>query len=477
MAADLPLSGRVEERATLARLVASPKAELLALYGRRRVGKTFLVRRFFRDAPVVMFEMVGRFGASVEQHLQIFAESLSRAFYGGASVLPPASWHDAFRALEAAVEARRRSGKKTVFFFDELPWIATHRSGVLAELEHFWNAWCSKRSDVIVVVCGSSASWMLKKIVHARGGLHNRVTQTMRLLPFTLAEVKTFLHDRKLSFTNRDVVELTMALGGVPHYLDHVVRGRSVTQTIDRICLAKDAPLAGEFERVFASLFDDDAKYKAAVRALAKKRRGLTRNELLAELDLPSGGGATTILGNLAEAGFISESIPFGRASRDRFFRLTDEFSLFHLKWLDGTPPKSWQAVRKTPRWEAWAGLAFESLCLENVDAIERALGISGVETRASAWLHANAQIDLLIDRADSVISLCEVKFTEGPFAITKKYAAELRNKIAVFREETKTKKTVQLVFIASSGLRENEYSTELVDQTLTLESLFGQNT
>jgi hypothetical protein len=193
---------------------------------------------------------------------------------------------------------------------------------------------------------------------------------------------------------------------------------------------------------------------------------------LLAAVALPTGGGASTVLENLTEAGFIGTAVPYGRHSRDRFFRLTDEFSLFHLKWLANAPPKSWQGVRRTARWAAWAGLAFESLCIENVDAIERALGIAGVETTASAWLHADAQIDLLIDRADHVISVCEVKFTDDPFTITKKYADELRNKLAVFRERTATKKTIQLVFVTSNGLVRNKYAEELVDRTLTLEDL-----
>ncbi|MBX3188762.1 MAG: hypothetical protein KF819_17220 [Labilithrix sp.] len=473
-----PVSGRALEREILGRLVASERSEFLALYGRRRIGKTFLVRRFFADAPVVMFEMVGRFEGTVSDHMQIFAESLSAAFYDGAPLAPPRSWHEAFRALQDAVERATRAGsrskkkRKVVLFFDELPWMATHRSGVLRELEHFWNAWCSKRRDILLVVCGSAASWMLEKLVHARGGLHNRLTQTIRLLPFTLAETKAFLDERRIHFAPRDLLELAMIFGGVPHYLDHVGRGQSVAQVVGRVCLAKDGALRGEMDRLFASLFDDAASYVDVVRALAKRRRGLTRNELLAAVDLPSGGGATTILENLAEAGFITSSIPFGRTSRDRFFRLTDEFSLFHSKWLAERPPASWQHARKTPRWEAWAGLAFESLCLAHVDAITRALGISGVETRASAWLHADAQIDLLIDRADNVISVCEMKFTDEPFVITKRYADELRNKLAVFRAQTGTKKTLHRVFVTSYGVVDNAYAKELVDRTVTMEAL-----
>jgi hypothetical protein len=471
-----PLSGRRPERDIVERLLRSGKSEFLALYGRRRVGKTFLIRRFFQDQPVVYFELVGQFEGTRNDHLRLFSESLSETFYNGARLAPPADWHEAFRLLRAALEQnakQRRKAVKFVLFFDELPWMATHRSGFLREIEHFWNAWCSRREDIILIVCGSAASWMLKRIVHARGGLHNRLTQTIRLLPFTLTETQQYFEARKLRFTIMELVELYMIFGGVPHYLEHLERGRSIAQLVDGVCFAKDGALAREFQHLYASLFESDERYVAIVRALSRKRRGLTRTELLEAVDLPSGGGATEFVVNLEEGGFITSSIPFGRTARDRFFRLTDEFSLFHLKWMDKSAPKSWQHVRKSPRWQAWAGLAFESVCLKHAGAIERALGISGVETRVSAWLHDDAQIDLLIDRADDVVSVCELKFTDTPFAITSSYADTLRRRIATFREQTHTRKTVHLVFVTANGLADNRHARELVDAQLTMNVLF----
>jgi len=252
-----------------------------------------------------------------------------------------------------------------------------------------------------------------------------------------------------------------------------VQRGQSVAQSIDRACLDKDGPLTNEFERLFTSLFDDGERYADVVRALARKRRGLTRNELLEEVGLPSGGGVTTVLENLEQGGFVTTTIPFGRSARDRFIRLTDEFSLFHAKWLTGARPTSWQRARGSARWQAWAGLAFESVCLKHADAIQHALGISGVQTNVCAWLHEGAQIDMLIDRADNVVSVIEIKFSDGPFTITRKYSAELRNKLAVFREQTKLKKAIHLVFLTCHGVTNNEYKTELVDTELTMDALF----
>lgn len=469
-----PLSGRDGEKATLERLLESPRAEFLAVYGRRRVGKTFLIRRFFAGQKTDFFEITGRFRGNRTQHLQIFAESLAEAFHGGASLAAPGSWQEAFGQLRRAVESRRRRRKrKVVLFFDELPWIAGHRSGCLPALEHFWNAWCSQRSDVLLIVCGSAASWMLRNIVSARGGLHNRLTATIRLLPFTLAEVQTYAQDRRLGLTQRDLVELYLSLGGVPHYLDHLQRGRSVAQHIDALCLHKDGALRTELERLYASLYKDDKKYLQVVRALAGRRGSLLRGDLLKAAGLHTGGGATTILTNLQEGGFINESIPPGRQSRDRFYRLTDEFSRFHLQWLARRPPSSWQQVRGTPRWRAWAGLAFEGLCRKHAPALQRALGISGVAAEVGGWVHPEAQIDLLMDRADGVISVCEMKFTEGPFTITKSYADQLRRKLQVFREATRTRKALHLVFVTSYGVTENRWARELMDHSIPMDALF----
>ena len=476
------ISGRWREQERLQQILVSLRPEFLAIYGRRRVGKTFLVRRFFAG-KARLFEVSGRFGGSMADNLQVFADAMADAFHGGAKLAVPSSWHEAFRNLEHEID-RRKSKQKWVVFFDELPWLATHKSGCLEELEHFWNSWCTKRPNIIVVVCGSAASWMLRHIVHGHGGLHNRLTATMRLLPFSLAEAHDLLENRGVRLTRHQMVELYMVLGGVPHYLDKVPRGQSVAQIIDALCFDPDGALAGEFEHLFASLFSDDESYRRVVRELARTRRGVSRDELLRELGVSSGGGFHRVLVNLEEAGFIQTVIPFGRTRRDRFYRLIDEFSLFHLQWLEGRrrgKRGDWTSIRGTAKWNTWAGLAFEALCQNHIGAIERALGISGVRTEASSWQHRarnrednGAQIDLLIDRADDVISVCELKHTVTPFAITKRYAEELRRKLAVFQHETRTRKNLQLVLVATAGVLANAYSRDLVDREVGLDAFWS---
>lgn len=416
------------------------------------------------------------------ESLRIFSEAMADTFHGGAELSPPTSWHEAFRSLQKQLERVRDKKKKWVLFLDELPWLATHKSGCLEELEHFWNAWCSKQPNVILIVCGSAASWMLKHIVHAHGGLHNRLTQTLRLMPLSLSEAQTMLSDRGVKMTRHQVVELYMAVGGVPHYLDAVPRGVSVAQAIDAMCFSPDGPLKNEFEHLFASLFADHEIYRQVTTELAKKKQGTSRNALLASTGLSSGGGANRILTNLEEAGFIETVIPFGRTKRDRYYRLVDEFSLFHLRWMAGRRPGkagAWAALRSSARWATWSGLAFESLCWKHVASIERALGISGVRTEASSWQTPGgegvegAQIDLLLDRADDVISVCELKHTTNPFVIAKRYAEDLRRKLAVFQANSRTRKGLQLVLITTAGLIENAHAREVVDRHVGLDALF----
>ena len=475
------ISGRTREQELLRRLLESPRAEFLAIFGRRRVGKTFLVRQYF-TGKAQLFEVTGRHDATLKDNLRVFADALSDSFHHGEDLAPPTTWHEAFRRLRRELE-RRRTRHKRVIFLDELPWLATHKSGFLQELELFWNSWCSRRTDIIVIVCGSAASWMLRNIVNAKGGLHNRLTATLRLLPFTLAEACSFVEGRGVRLTRRQMLELYMAVGGVPHYLEKIRRGDSMAQAIDSLCFHRDGPLVGEFDRLFKSLYENAELYLKIVTLLARRRLGVERKSILDAAGLHSGGSANRVLANLEEAGFMQTTIPFGRGTRDRFYRLVDEFSLFHLHWMTRRRPRTgayWSLVRGSAPWNAWSGLAFESLCLKHVDAIERALGISGVLTEASSWLSRapgkqgnGAQIDLLIDRADDVISICELKHTAEPFAITRRYADDLRRKLAVFRSQTRTRKALQLVLVTTAGLVDNVHARELVDRQIDLDAFW----
>jgi len=465
------LAGRERERSLLRHAHGSPEAELVAIYGRRRVGKTFLVREHF--AAELCFELVGAYEVPLDQQLGNFAAALAAA-RKSAKVTPPRDWPDAFRQLAAYLEKVLKGGKKRVVFFDELPWLASRRSGFLPAFEHFWNGWAVKQRGLVVVVCGSAASWMIEHLVAARGGLHNRVTRRIRLEPFTLGETEAYLQQRRITLTRYQLLELYIALGGVPHYLKQLERGESAAQSIDRLCFSPDGMLRDEFGKLYASLFEHPERHEHVVRTLAKKRYGMTRNELIAATGITSGGSATRLIDELDESGFVTRLPQFGLETKDMVCRLTDEYSLFYLSFIEpGRGRGGWLSRRGSPAWRAWSGYAFEGVCVKHAQRLKRALGIEAVETLESAWKSPGAQVDLLVDRKDQTINLCELKFSEGEFVIDKRYAAELKAKRDVFRRETKTKKAVLLTFVTTHGVRDNEHRRELVDKELTMDALF----
>jgi hypothetical protein len=462
--------------------MAASESELVAVYGRRRVGKTFLIRELFGDR--MSFELTGVHGAPLREQLaNVF--TVLRTAGEKDHLAPPADWRDAFERIAKVLSTKPRSGNKRIVFLDELPWLASRRSGFLRAFEHFWNSWAVKQRDLIVIVCGSAASWMVDELLNARGGLHNRVTRRIRLEPFTLAEVEQYFAARDVRLGRYQVLELYAALGGIPYYLKQVERGDSASVALDRLCFAHDGALRDEFDKLYASLFEHSERHARIVRALGAKPHGLTRNDLVAAARISSGGTISRTLTELEESGFILRSPQLGQPTRDALYRLIDEYSLFYLRWIEhhrGRANQIWMNKRGTPAWFAWSGYAFEGICLKYVGLIKRALGIEAVETVESSWYHRTgvkaergAQIDLVIDRKDATINLCEMKFCDGEFAIDKRYAADLRHKRDVFRRVTGTRKTVLLTLVTTHGLANNAYARELVDKTLTMDALFAR--
>lgn len=469
------IAGRSREKAILQQLAESPDAELLAVYGRRRVGKTFLITRFFGRFA---FEFTGTKDLPAKRQLSNFATAL-----GGTET--PGSWQAAFLLLRKKLE-KSKSSRKQVVFFDELPWIASRRSGFLPAFEHFWNSWGSRQDNLLFIVCGSAAAWMIKRVIHDKGGLHGRVTRTLQLAPFNLHETHEYLRRRGFPDNRFQTLELYMALGGIPHYLHQAQPHLSASQNIDALCFEPGAPLRDEFNEIYASLFENHNRHLQIIKALAKVQQGLTRAEIQKKTRTGTGGTLTQTLEELNRSGFIGITIPLGRTRRDALYRLTDEFSLFHQRWIHGKKQPEgdgnhWLQLRSTPRWNTWSGFAFENVCLKHVRQIKTALGISALQTESSAWRYQpkstqeqGVQIDLLIDRADSVVNLCEMKYSATPFTIKKKYAKELRNKQQVFQSITKTRKALFLTMVTTHGLADNAYSQELVNNRVDAEALFS---
>ena len=377
----------------------------------------------------------------------------------------------------------QQTDKKRVLFFDELPWLATPRSNFLQAFSFFWNSWAVDR-NVVVVICGSAASWMIKHVVKHRGGLHNRITHRIHLAPFSLAETQSYLNSRNIILNKLQVLRLYMILGGIPHYLKQVKPGMSIAHNIDAICFSEFGPLRDEFEDLYLALFDSPSRHMAIVRALAARHYGMHRKDLLREAELSDGGGATRVLNELVQSGFIVRQNTYGKKRNQDSFRLIDEYSLFYLRFLEPLRRQGrskWSEIINTPRYHGWSGYAFENIGIRHLSQIKHALGISGVQTNISSFLAKatdqveGVQIDLLIDRADEVINVCEFKFSAENFSLTPAEGRKLRSKLSAFQSHTGTRKQLFLTLITPFVAEDHTGTKDSVEALLTAEDLFAE--
>jgi hypothetical protein len=471
--------GREPEKEILSSALNSNDAELVAMFGRRRVGKTFLIREYYRKN--LIFEFSGVQNATVSEQLNNFRNTLAEAMKLKITPEVPVNWPHAFQMLKDYAGPLLKKNK-CVIFFDEFPWLSSAKSRFIQAFDFFWNMWGTKQNNLVVVICGSAASWMIRKVVNNRGGLHNRITRKIRLLPFTLKETGQYLKHNNVNLDHYQVVQLYMALGGIPQYLKGVLPGKSAAQNIDKICFAKEGALKDEFNILYQSLFAEADKHISIVKALAAKPAGLTRNQIIAACGLSTGGTTTMLLNELTESGFIAAYLPFEKNTRDNIYKLSDEYSRFYLKFMENnkaTGAGTWLKLSASPSWRSWSGTAFESVCLKHTIEIKAALGIAGVYTEESAWRYVpgkkqpGAQIDLLYDRKDYCISICEMKFSNTVFTIDKAYAEELKQKQQVFKDKVKTRKAVFIVMVTTFGTADNIYKTGLVQNDVVLDDLF----
>ncbi len=468
--------GRASEKKTLKKLYDSKRSEFVAVYGRRRVGKTFLLKELFGET--YSFYMTGLSITNLKGQLLNFYTALGKFDTTLQEKLIPNNWFEAFQLLINYLE--NSTAKRKVVFIDELPWLDTPRSDFISSLEYFWNSWAYHRKDILLIVCGSATSWMINELINNHGGLHNRVTTRIHLQPFTLGEMETFLRAKGAVYDRYQLVQLYMAMGGIPFYLDEVDVKQSIAQNIDRLFFSQGGLLRTEFSNLYRSLFKKQERHIAIIEALATKSKGLSRKDLVKFAKLPNGGSTTNILEELAQCGFIHQYLPFGKKKRTALYQLTDPYSLFYLKFIKNSKSAgegAWLRQMDLPQWQAWSGYAFEAICRYHLPQIKKELGIKGVYTEVSSWQSSKAkdgaQIDLVMDRRDRVINLFEIKFSQNIYTIKKAYAQNLRNKMTTFRTETKTTKALFLTFITTFGLKNNQYSIGLVQNELTMDALF----
>ena len=467
--------GRKEEQQRLNELASSGEAEFVVIYGRRRIGKTFLVRETFGND--FFFSYTGVANRNARQQRTEFTKSLRE--YGwspkddGADV--PEDWFEAFDALRSLIAKANTKGRLLIFF-DEMPWMDNKKSDFIPAFERFWNGWASWQKNIMLIVCGSATSWITKKIFRNKGGLYNRITQQIALKPFTLAECGEYFSSRNIAMNTQDLIESYMIFGGIPYYLRMIEKRYSLALNVDKLCFEEAAPLRHEFDRLMDTLFTNPIKYLRVLEALHAKKKGLTREAIANIIDFGNGGNLTRILLELEECAFIRKYKPFGKGKNGALYHLTDPFTAFHLTFIRKTYSENyWSSYTDNAGHRAWSGYAFEQVCLAHIKQIKAALGISGVHTDVSSWIGRNdskgAQIDLVIDRGDRVINLCEIKFAKGPFEIDRAYDIVLREKIEVFRNETKTRKALHLTMITTYGVKPGKYAS-IVQSQINMDEL-----
>lgn len=469
--------GREIEQQTLSGLLQKEESQFCVVYGRRRVGKTYLIRESFNYR--FTFHHTGMAKTAKKGQLIAFRDSLRACGLTGCNT--PKTWIEAFNLLKQLI-VQAPNGKK-ILFIDELPWMDTAKSGMVSALENFWNGWATARAekDIVLIVCGSATSWITKKLLKNKGGLRGRLTEKIKLSPFTLHECEKYADVAGLGMTRKDVLDTYMILGGIPYYWSFMRRGYSVVQNIDELFFSQNAKLADEFEALYATLFNRPEKYIKVIEALSKKKCGLTRNEILKATKLEDGGTFSTVLEELEQCGFIRYYVSINSAEQGGLFQLIDNYTLFHyhcIKKNAFADEHYWMHTCLSSEHNTWAGLAFERICLQHTRQIKEEMKISGMLSNVCSWRtektdeHRGAQVDLLFSRADGIINLFEIKYSKDVFVIDAKYAKELESKLSVFRTVSKTKSAVHLTMLTMNGIQTNKYSN-IVMQSLTADCLF----
>lgn len=476
---------RDAEKSLLDSLMAEEQAQFVAVYGRRRVGKTFLIREFFNEEFTFFNTAVSPRELKERQpellyriQLDEFAKTLKLYGYNDSS--PIKDWFDAFDRLWFLIQ-QHPAEERLVLFFDEMPWLDTPRAGFMSALEHFWNRYASGRHKLLMIAAGSATTWMLDNLVNNNGGLYNRTTRDIHIHPFTLAETESYLQSRGVLMDRYDIVQSYMIVGGIPYYLSLFEKGKSLAQNIDTMFFSRGNKMEKEYSRLFQSMFSDNDKYKKIVEYIAKYRYGILRPQICKDLNITDGGGMGDILLSLEECDIITSFYNFGESKRNKYYKLTDSFCLFYLNFAEKHPTNNktfWQDNQNLPKLSPWRGQAFEDVCFTHQEQIKRALGIQGVHCEIYPWKYVSegnipgAQIDMLIDRADRVMNICEMKFLQGEFSIDNDYDEDLRNKIVAITEKTKRKKNPQMTLITTYGLKNGIYSGR-IQKVVLMDDLF----
>lgn len=480
--------GRNEEIQTLNAFLESDRPEFLAIYGRRRIGKTYLIRSFFEDKDVIFFNTNGAKDGSIKEQIAHFTKQIGDVFYHGAQLKAGKNWDKTFDILTDAFKTVK--DKKIVLFLDEFPWMATKNSKLLQALDYYWNQYWSVNPKIKLIICGSSASWIIDKIVNNKGGLHNRLTRNIKLEPFNLKDTKEYLSKMGIKLNNEHILNIYMIMGGVPYYLSKLEKGYSAVQNIEKLAFRKKSFLLEEFNNLFSSLFEDHETNIEIIRMIAESRYGIGQEDLLKSMGKAlHGKTGLKKLKALQDANFIISFKPHLHSKKGIYYKVIDEYTLFYFHFIE--PIKNtllernltkgyWDKKYNSPEWSSWSGYAYEAICFKHLSEISAALDLSPTAI-PTTWRYVprknareqGAKIDLLFDRDDNAITICEIKYTDEPYSISKAYAEKLQQKINVFQTVTRNKKQIFLAMISAAGIKESIHSKSMIDNEVILDDFF----
>ena len=459
----MKIVGRKREKDELMQCLMSKRPEFVVVYGKRRVGKTYLVREFFNKQ--FSFYATGLTDEKTKGQLRGFAASLVE--YGDMEKKAPKDWFEAFVRLRKLLESdriyREPINNKRVVFLDELPWMDTAKSDFKSALDYFWNSWASAQEDLVLIACGSATSWIITNLFTDKKGFHNRVTRRIHLAPFSLAECEKLFELNDIVMPRNQMIESYMVFGGIPHYLNLLDQRLSLAQNINELCFKEYGYLHNEYYNLFHSLYDKPEKHMAILEALARNKDGMTRSELSKEKEIGGGSILTKDLRELEECGFIRKFINFSKGENESFYQLIDPFTLFSIRFIQNKKFDSWNEYINSPGYNSWRGNSFEIVCLNHIDQIKTSLGISGIETNEFAWRSSKAEkgahIDLIISRKDGVINLCEMKYTNEEYSLDADEYEKIQNRMVQFQKETGAKEAIHITLICGNGYKQSKYS------------------
>ncbi len=463
--------GRKEEQLILSKVLWNQEAQLVAVYGRRRIGKTFLIKSFFAD-KIKSINLIGSKRLKNKDLLSHFRDSIVTAGLVNTELPTPNNWNDAFKLLRLVLET---NSDQILIFIDEVPWFERPKSNFIGEFEHFWNSYATNRENLKIILCGSATSWMLKKLIYNKEGLHNRFTARINLKPFSIQEANEFLLSKSIKLTSKNLLELYLSIGGIAEYLKWIDKANSSAVIINDLCFKTSGNLFEEYESLVPALFSDPEKYNRLILALTKKTQGSTFKELEQLSGVAKGTTLARMLTELELNSFVTAYTPYSWGNV-KLYRLTDPYLIFYHKWIQSikkqgvpVPENYWMQTFNSQSFRIWTGYSYETFCFTHISDILKQIGISGMRVKPSIWRSKlskqGAQIDLVLERADHIINLCEIKFHTQPIVLDDKLENELMRKVSIFQEETKSKTEIVPLLISASEVINKGSSIMFIDK------------